>query len=264
MKGPLDRPGLVLEDLWLAFGRKTAVKGVTAWCGVGVSAVVGPNGSGKSCLLRMAAGIVRPTRGRVFWLGVDAAGDPFFLKDALGYLPQRPVPYPDMTPRQFLSHMATLKAIPRHLAGARRDHLLAELGLARVADVPAHRLSHGQRARLGLAQALLNDPYLLILDEPTKGQAPESRLEILALIRRLAETRVVVMATNELSDVDVDRDRLLCLEEGRLVFQGPAADLVDRARVSGGARRAEVCLAEAYLRLRRSLATAGKKRPEPA
>jgi len=258
MSGTLGQPGLVLENVWVGSGSRVWVRDVTVHCGVGLTFVVGPNGSGKSCLLRTAAGVIRPMRGRVLWLGVDTAADPFFLKDSLGYVPQRPVPYPDMTPREFLSHMANLKAIPRSLVRARGDHLLTEVGLAGVADVPAHKLSHGQRARLGLAQALLNDPYLLILDEPTGGQAPESRLDILFLIRRLAQTRVVVTATNDLSDINPLDDRLLCLQDGRVMFQGPAADLVDRARRSAGDKVAEMSLDDAYLWLTRGRSCGGR------
>ncbi len=206
---------LEFSGVWLELGGRAVLRDLTLRCGTGLTAVLGPNGAGKSCLLRVAAGVLRPSRGHVRWLGLDAVRDPFWYRDCLGYLPQRAVLYPDMTAREFLGHLAALKGIPRRLVPDRVTAVLELVGLADRAAVPTGRLSHGQRRRLGLAQALLNDPYLLVLDQPTAGLDPESRVSVLALLRKLAADRVVLMATNEPGDVTA-QDALARLEGGRL------------------------------------------------
>ncbi|MDQ7793322.1 MAG: ATP-binding cassette domain-containing protein [bacterium] len=214
---------LRFEQVSLVLGGAAVLHEIDLACGPGITWVIGPNGSGKTCLCRVAAGVMRPSRGRLRWWGLDAAVHPFTLKDSLGYLPQRAVVYPDLDGRELLCHLALLKGIPRRLAAGRARAVLQLVGMEEQASTPAGRLSPGRRRLLGLAQALLNDPYLLVLDQPTAGLAPETRIAVMDLIRRLASGKTVLLATHDPSAMEPG-DRVACLEEGRLTASGPAGE----------------------------------------
>lgn len=198
-----------------------AVRDVRVEIGAGVTAVVGPNGAGKTTVLRLAAGLTPPTEGRVTLNAADAAADGARYRDAVGYAPQQSGFYEEMTPLAFLIHMSRLKLIPRSLAAGRCRQLVERAGLAEAAGRRISALSHGQRMRLALAQALLNDPRVLVLDEPADQLDPAARLELFALLRRAGGERVTLLSTHAIDDLPGLADNVLQLEAGRVAFWGP-------------------------------------------
>ena len=232
---------LQAEGLTKRYSRgKVALRGATVAFGAGVTAVVGPNGAGKTTLLRLLAGVLAPSAGAVVWCGRPVARDPVGYRDVIGYLPQDFEPYPEMTPVGFLGYVAALKGVPSGLIPARVEELLGLVGLGGgEGGRRSSELSHGQSRRLGLAQALLNDPQVLLLDEPTSGIDLEGKLGVLELIRRLATGKAVVFSTHILTDAGQVADAVLCLDEGvpspalgREVFLAEAQGCVYEGKVS--------------------------------
>ena len=196
----------------------------------GIVGLLGPNGAGKSTLMRLLATLARPSEGRISWQGVDTARDPDPLRHTLGYLPQAFGVYPALSAREFLAYLAAVKGLPRREAPARIEHCLAQVGLVDVADRALGTFSGGMRQRVGIAQALLNDPKLLIVDEPTVGLDPDERLRFRTLLTELANDRLVILSTHIVSDIEASAGLLVVLEAGRLRFQGTAETLVAGAR----------------------------------
>ncbi|MEO8159836.1 MAG: ABC transporter ATP-binding protein, partial [Arenimonas sp.] len=186
-----------------------AVAGVSFDSGAGILGLLGPNGAGKSTLMRVLATLSKASAGRVLWNGVDIAADPNALRAELGYLPQDFGVYPALSAREFLAYLAALKDIPATKAGERIDECLALVGLSEVADRRLGDFSGGMRQRVGIAQALLNDPKLLIVDEPTVGLDPEERLRFRHLITDLAANRLVILSTHIVSDVEASATALV-------------------------------------------------------
>lgn len=196
----------------------------------GVLGLLGPNGAGKSTLMRILATLISPTRGNVFWDGVDAAGEPNRLREVLGYLPQNFGVHAALSAREFLSYMAAVKGLSGAAAPARIDECLAMVGLADAGNERLAGFSGGMRQRVGIAQALLNDPQLLIVDEPTVGLDPEERLRFRNLLTDLAGERVVILSTHIVSDVEASATALAVLDKGRLLFSGAPEQLMEHAR----------------------------------
>ena len=196
----------------------------------GIVGLLGPNGAGKSTLMRLLATLARPSEGRISWQGVDTARDPDPLRHTLGYLPQAFGVYPALSAREFLAYLAAVKGLPRREAPARIEHCLAQVGLVDVADRALGTFSGGMRQRVGIAQALLNDPKLLIVDEPTVGLDPDERLRFRTLLTELANDRLVILSTHIVSDIEASAGLLVVLEAGRLRFHGTAETLVAGAR----------------------------------
>ena len=161
----------------------------------GVLGLLGPNGAGKSTLMRIIATITRPTSGTVRWNGVDTASDPDALRTVLGYLPQDFGVYPNLSAVEFLEYLAAAKGMDAPRAARRIDELLSTLNLQEVRDRPVGGFSGGMRQRVGIAQALLNDPQLLIVDEPTGGLDPEERVRFRNLLSELSGERIVILST---------------------------------------------------------------------
>jgi len=205
------------------YGATTALAGLDLEIGPGVTGLLGPNGAGKTTLLRCLATALAPDSGRIEAFGLDpaVAGQRTELRRRLGYLPQDPGLYPNFTAFALLDYVAVLKELtdaPRRRAEVCR--VLAEVGLEDQARVTVRKLSGGMRQRLGLAQALLGDPALLVLDEPTVGLDPEQRMLFRALISRLGETRTVLLSTHQTEDVGALCERVVVLRQGREVFDG--------------------------------------------
>ena len=196
----------------------------------GIVGLLGPNGAGKSSFMRLLATLAKPTAGRVLWKGVDIAAEPDRLRVALGYLPQDFGVYPALSAREFLRFLAAVKGLPSAQAARRVDECLAAVGLADVADQRLGGFSGGMRQRVGIAQALLNDPQLLIVDEPTVGLDPGERLRFRHLLTDLAGDRLVIMSTHIVSDIEASAASLAVLVKGRLRFAGTAEALVAAAR----------------------------------
>ncbi len=207
-----------------------AVDGVNLSLGPGILGLLGPNGAGKSSMMRMLATLSRPTSGRIVWKDSDVARDPDVLRAALGYLPQDFGVYPALSAREFLRYMAAVKGLPRGLAHRRADECLEQVGLAAEAGRRLGDLSGGMRQRVGIAQALLNDPQLLIADEPTVGLDPGERLRFRHLLTELAGRRLVILCTHIVSDVEASATTLAIMRKGKLVFAGTPDALLECAR----------------------------------
>lgn len=207
-----------------------ALAGVDLALGPGILGLLGPNGAGKSTLMRILATLARPVGGRVLWNGVDTAGKPDALRAELGYLPQDFGVYPALSAREFLAYLAAVKGIPSRVAGGRVDDCLAMVGLSEAADRRLGGFSGGMRQRVGIAQALLNAPKLLIVDEPTVGLDPEERLRFRHLITDLAGQRLVILSTHIVSDIEASATTLAVMAKGRRLFHGEPEALVAQAR----------------------------------
>ena len=183
----------------------------------GVTALLGPNGAGKSTLMRILATITRPTAGRVVWNGVDVRRDPDALRAVLGYLPQDFGVYPNLSALEFLEYIAALKGLDARLARQRIRDLLGVLNLFDVRRRPLGGFSGGMRQRVGIAQALLNDPRLLIVDEPTTGLDPEERVRFRSLLSDLSGDRIVLLSTHIVSDAEATATSIAVIGGGRLL-----------------------------------------------
>jgi ABC-2 type transport system ATP-binding protein len=201
-------------------GGKQAVAGVSMRIGPGVLGLLGPNGAGKSSLMRILATITRPTDGRITWDGTDIVAHPDGLRRRLGYLPQDFGVYPNLTAREFLGYLAAVKGLPARTANARVAELLELVNLTEAGRRPLGRYSGGMRQRVGIAQALLNDPAVLIVDEPTVGLDPEERLRFRNLLGALAADRIVILSTHIVSDVEAVAEDIAILVGGRLRTRG--------------------------------------------
>jgi len=209
---------LVIEDVGKDYrGGVHALAGISLALEPGVLGLLGPNGAGKSTLMRILATLARPTRGRVTWDGVDIARTPDALRTVLGYLPQDFGVYPNLTPQEFLEYLAAARGITGAAARRRIETLLELVNLVDVRRRPLGGFSGGMRQRVGIAQALLNDPRLLIVDEPTGGLDPEERVRFRNLLADLAGNRIVILSTHIVSDVEAVATRIVLLAQGRIV-----------------------------------------------
>jgi len=209
--------------------RLRALDHVTLDVGPGVLGLLGPNGAGKSTLMRILATITRPSEGDVAWNGADALAHPDALRRVLGYLPQDFGVYPHLTAQEFLEYLAAVKRVPADVARRRIPELLALVNLVEVARRPLGGFSGGMKQRIGIAQALLNDPELLIVDEPTAGLDPEERARFRTLLADLAGQRIVILSTHIVSDLESIATRIAVLARGRLLACAQPEELLARA-----------------------------------
>jgi ABC-2 type transport system ATP-binding protein len=230
---------LQLENVGKTYGKHKAVEGVTLHLEPGVVGLIGHNGAGKSTLLQMLATLTRPSSGRILLDGEDIVARPELMRCRLGYLPQDFGVYPHLTALEFLQYFAALKGVRQR---GRIEALLELVNLHDQAHRPAAGFSGGMRQRLGIAQALLNDPDVLIVDEPTAGLDPEERLRFRHLLGDLGRQRLVIVSTHIVSDVENMASQLAILRQGRLVaFETPDAVL---ARAAGRVWTASLAPAE--------------------
>lgn len=210
-------------------GGARGVDGVTLRLGAGLVGLLGPNGAGKSSLMRIAATVTRPTSGRVLFEGTDVAARPQSLRRNLGYLPQDFGVYPHLTAREFLGYLAAVKGMPARLARTRISELLELFDLTGAARRPLGKYSGGMLRRVGIAQALLADPRVLIVDEPTAGLDPEERVLFRNLLSDLAADRVVLLSTHIVSDVESVASDIAIMAGGRLRLRGSPQELLGHA-----------------------------------
>lgn len=208
---------LVVDNISKQYGERWALKDISLRCGTGMLGLVGPNGAGKTTLMRIIATLLDQTAGRVSWNGRDTRQDAPLVRMALGYLPQDFGLYPELTARQFLRYIAAMKAVPAKLARARVDEVIEMVHIERDADRKLGTFSGGMKQRVGIAQALLNDPELLIVDEPTAGLDPEERIRFRILLSGLTSDRLIILSTHIIGDVEAVADRLVLLKEGRVL-----------------------------------------------
>jgi len=183
----------------------------------GILGLLGPNGAGKSTFMRMLATIMKPTEGTIVWNGVDVVKSPDKMRAVLGYLPQDFGVYPNLNAVEFLEYMAAIKGLDGPSSQRRIDELLQVVNLVEAAKRPLGGYSGGMRQRIGIAQALLNDPQLLIVDEPTVGLDPEERVRFRNLLSDLSGERIVILSTHIVSDVEATASRIVLIDNGRLL-----------------------------------------------
>jgi ABC-type multidrug transport system ATPase subunit len=185
--------------------------------GPGVIGLLGPNGAGKSTLMRMLATITQPTEGTVKWNDTDIVKSPDTIRAVLGYLPQDFGIYPNLTGLEFLEYMAAIKGMDAKTARRRIEELLVVVNLVHAAKRPLGGYSGGMKQRVGIAQALLNDPQLLIVDEPTVGLDPEERVRFRNLLSDLAGERIIILSTHIVSDVEATATEIVIINKGRKI-----------------------------------------------
>jgi ABC-2 type transport system ATP-binding protein len=223
---------IALDNLTRSYGSHRAVDGVSLELGSGVTGLLGPNGAGKTTLLRILATVLAPTSGSVRCLGHDP-GEPagrLAIRRKLGYFPQEPGYYLNFTAFDFVDYIAILKEMTER--NARRAEVRRVLELVGLADVMHKRiktLSGGMRRRVIIAQALLDDPELLVLDEPTTGLDPEQRLRFRELISSVAERHTVVLSTHQTEDVAALCQRVVVMNTGQVLFDGTTAEMTEHA-----------------------------------
>ncbi len=219
-----------IVDLVKRFGPFTAVDGVGFHVGRGeVLGFLGPNGAGKSTTMKMAAGFLTPTRGRVAIAGHDVERHPLAAKKALGYLPEGAPAYGDMTPRSFLEFLGRVRNLDSQAIRRALAIVVEQVELGGVLDQPIETLSKGFKRRVGLAGAILHDPPCLILDEPTDGLDPNQKHEVRNLIQRMAPEKAIVVSTHILEEVEAVCTRAVIIDRGRVVADGTPAELVARS-----------------------------------
>ncbi len=219
---------LVGNHLTKRYGKQFALDDVTVEFDVGVQALLAPNGAGKTTLIRLVTGLAQPTDGQVLFDGMDIHDLGADYRALLGYLPQQFGFYPRFTVRRFLRYLAALKGLPRAGVDDRIDEVLDLVALSEVAERTMRTLSGGMIQRVGIAQALLNDPAVLVLDEPTTGLDPKERVRFRSVISRLAADRIVVFSTHIVGDIEALASHVLLLRQGRLVTQGRPHELTTR------------------------------------
>lgn len=192
----------------------------------GILGLLGPNGAGKSTFLRMLATITKPTDGTILWNDVDIVKSPDTLRLVLGYLPQDFGVYPNLNAVEFLEYMAAIKGLDSATARKRIDELLLLVNLKDAAKRPLGGYSGGMKQRVGIAQALLNDPQLLIVDEPTVGLDPEERVRFRNLLSDLSGERIVILSTHIVSDVEATATRIVLVNKGKLLCESAPEELL--------------------------------------
>jgi ABC-2 type transport system ATP-binding protein len=213
------------------FGRTQAVAGVDLSAGPGVFGLLGPNGAGKTSLLRMMATVIPPSSGRLRLLGRDPGGygPRREIRRRLGYLPQNLGYYPSFTVAEFVEYFALLKEMPSARVPAAVAAAIERTGLGDKARARLRTLSGGMLRRAGIAQAIVNEPELLLLDEPTAGLDPEQRVAFRALLRECGEHATVVVSTHLVEDVGAACTDVALMNQGKIVFHGTPAELIARA-----------------------------------
>ncbi|MEF9960768.1 MAG: ABC transporter ATP-binding protein [Niameybacter sp.] len=215
---------LTIDRLTKRYQNKIAVDQVSLSLENGVYGLLGANGAGKSTLMRMICGILNPTAGEIKWNGIDVSEEDY--RDVLGYLPQDFGYYPEFTAYDFMMYMASLKGVPKNRAKEKTKELLEIVSLSNVAKKKIKTFSGGMKQRLGIAQALLNNPKILILDEPTAGLDPKERIRFRNLISKLGTDRIVLLSTHIVLDVEYIANTILMMKDGKLIHQGALDEII--------------------------------------
>lgn len=214
---------LVLDRVSKQYQNKIAVDRISTTLRPGVIGLLGENGAGKTTLMRMLCGILKPSSGTITFDGLDVSEEMY--RDVLGYLPQDFGYYPNFSGRDFLMYMSALKGIEKSAARRKCDELLQTVNLEGAANKKIKTYSGGMKQRLGIAQAVLNNPKILILDEPTAGLDPKERVRFRNLIAELGKDSIVILSTHIVSDVEQIADRILMMKSGQIIFDGCVAQI---------------------------------------
>ena len=217
---------LTITNLTKEFSGTRAVDSVNETLTRGVYGLLGVNGAGKTTLMRMLTTLLQPSSGSITWDGEDIFAMEGRFRSILGYLPQEFGFYPNFTVEDYLQYIASIKGLRPAVAKQRVKELLSQVGLSKARNKKMKNLSGGMKRRAGIAQAMLNDPKLLILDEPTAGLDPNERIRFRNLISELAEDRVVLLSTHIVSDVEYIAGKIFLMKDGRIAVSGTAQELI--------------------------------------
>lgn len=209
---------LKIDRLTKQYDSKIAVDRLSFTLEKGVTGLLGANGAGKTTLMRMIVGLLSPTSGEIVYNDIPVKTEEF--RNVLGYLPQDFGYYPEFSGRDFLMYFCALKGMDKKSAKARTEELLKFVALTDVADKKVKKYSGGMKQRLGIAQALINRPEVLVLDEPTAGLDPKERVRFRELIEKLGKETIVLLSTHIVSDIEHIADRIVMMNEGQIVWQG--------------------------------------------
>lgn len=220
-------PELRLDRVTKQFQNKIAVDQVSLCLREGVYGFLGANGAGKTTLLRMLCGVLRPTAGEILCNGTEIRRMDGEYRQMLGYLPQDFGYYPDFTAKRYLEYLAACKAVPKELAEQKVQEVLGLVGLSGEQKQKIRTFSGGMIRRLGIAQALLNDPEILLLDEPTSGLDPKERIRFRNIISAMSKEKIVILSTHIVSDVEFIADQILLMRQGQIVEQGTPKEVAE-------------------------------------
>ncbi|MGN1417554.1 MAG: ABC transporter ATP-binding protein [Oscillospiraceae bacterium] len=215
---------LILDRVTKNYGNKIACDRISFTLRKGVYGLLGANGAGKTTLMRMMCGVLKPTSGNISFDGIDVSREEY--RDVLGYLPQDFGYYPEFTARDFMMYIAALKGLPKSRARKKTDELLELVSLSNEGKKKIKTFSRGMKQRLGIAQALLNDPKILVLDEPTAGLDPKERVRFRNLISRMGADRIVLLSTHIVSDIEHIADTILVMKSGQLIRSGSLDEII--------------------------------------
>lgn len=222
---------LAINNLTKKYGsKKLGLSDYSINISSGILGLLGPNGAGKSTLIKMISSISKPTKGTISLNGNDILKSPNYIRKMLGYLPQDFGVYPNLNAFEFLSYMAAMKGVGGKGLNARIEKLLMEVNLIEAANNQLGTYSGGMIQRIGIAQALLNDPKVIIFDEPTVGLDPEERLRFRDLISDLANDRIIILSSHIVSDIETIADEVAIMKKGELIVKDSQEDIIQRAQ----------------------------------
>lgn len=222
--------GLQAEHLCKSYGKKEALKGVSFTLHKGTYGLLGENGAGKSTLMRMMATVDFPTKGEIFYEGKDIFRLDEEYRSLIGYMPQNYNVYQGFTARDFLEYMGVLKGIPKEKLKSKIDEVLEFVNLADVAGKKVKTFSGGMKRRIGIAQAIINDPEILILDEPTAGLDPSERIRFSNIISDMGKDKIVLLSTHIVSDIEAIASELVVMRKGEILKTGDVDALVQAVK----------------------------------
>ena len=227
---------LTLDNITKKYKARTALCGVSLTLDCGIYGLLGPNGAGKSTLMNIITGNIKPTEGKVFWEGADIYGLGGQFRSLIGYAPQQQGLYNSFTGRRFLSYMAALKGIPKKEVTSEIERVLSFVNMQDAADRAIGAYSGGMKQRILIAQAILGEPRLIVLDEPTAGLDPKERVRIREQVRALAGNKIILVSTHVVSDIEPIADEIILIRSGSIVDRDTVENL---CKIYGGSRDLE-------------------------